>query len=282
MLLACDENARPLAGLCEGPPNPASTCHERADVVLVEDAISNFIFYNRLVDGLSARNYELYERSGHNQFSATFATFRATEAGRDGDILAEIMAKAGQQNIAYPDLMVSSGMFQAAQLAAELDWNDDLANMRRRLSDADLNALVAQAVKDLDARERGARRILACGTSDPDPGCAVTVRYLAQVIRVFPAPQVFAQIVHGFRLAQTDPRIVGINLVAPEDDPVTLRDYTQQMEAVGFAGAQAPDVAIALHAGESTMGLVPPEGLRFHIRQAVEIAGPTGSGTEST
>jgi len=27
-----------------------------------------------------------------------------------------------------------------------------------------------------------------------------------------------------------------------------------------------------LHAGELTLGLVPPEGLRFHIRQAVELA----------
>jgi adenosine deaminase len=31
-------------------------------------------------------------------------------------------------------------------------------------------------------------------------------------------------------------------------------------------------VNIALHAGELTLGLVPPEHLRFHIRQAVQIA----------
>jgi len=30
-------------------------------------------------------------------------------------------------------------------------------------------------------------------------------------------------------------------------------------------------VHISLHAGELAMGLVPPEGLRFHIRQAVEL-----------
>jgi len=31
-----------------------------------------------------------------------------------------------------------------------------------------------------------------------------------------------------------------------------------------------PDVHVALHAGELASGLVPPEGLRFHIREAVE------------
>jgi adenosine deaminase len=33
-----------------------------------------------------------------------------------------------------------------------------------------------------------------------------------------------------------------------------------------------PKVHISLHAGELAPGLVPPDGLRFHIRQAVEIA----------
>jgi adenosine deaminase len=32
-----------------------------------------------------------------------------------------------------------------------------------------------------------------------------------------------------------------------------------------------PRVHIALHAGELASGLVPPEGLRFHIREAIEI-----------
>ena len=51
---------------------------------------------------------------------------------------------------------------------------------------------------------------------------------------------------------------------------------------VAFASREAPDAGIALHAGELTLGLVPPEALRFHIRQAVEIAGAhrIGHGTD--
>jgi len=51
-----------------------------------------------------------------------------------------------------------------------------------------------------------------------------------------------------------------------------MRDYTQQMKMVGFLHALYPKVHISLHAGELALGLVPPEGLRFHIRQAVELA----------
>jgi adenosine deaminase len=42
---------------------------------------------------------------------------------------------------------------------------------------------------------------------------------------------------------------------------------------VGYLHSVYPDVPISLHAGELAYGLVPPEGLTFHIRQAVEIAG---------
>jgi adenosine deaminase len=66
--------------------------------------------------------------------------------------------------------------------------------------------------------------------------------------------------------------VVGINLVPPEDDRVTLADYSKQMASVAFAGAEVPGVAATLHAGELTMGLVPPEDLRFHIREAVLTA----------
>ena len=42
---------------------------------------------------------------------------------------------------------------------------------------------------------------------------------------------------------------------------------------LGFLAEHYPGVPIALHAGELTLGLVPPEHLRFHIREAVEVAG---------
>jgi hypothetical protein len=117
------------------------------------------------------------------------------------------------------------------------------------------------------------RVLLNCAASVAQPGCRVAIRYLAQVIRTFPPEQVFAQSVLAFELGRTDPRFVGLNLVAPEDDPVTLRDYDTQMRMLGFLTTRFPAVKLTLHAGELTLGLVPPEALRSHIRAAVEIAG---------
>ena len=45
------------------------------------------------------------------------------------------------------------------------------------------------------------------------------------------------------------------------------------MEMLRFLSTQYRNVPIALHAGELTLGMVRPEELRFHIREAVEVAG---------
>ena len=45
------------------------------------------------------------------------------------------------------------------------------------------------------------------------------------------------------------------------------------MRIIGALRRHYPGVNVTLHAGELWEGLVPPEGLRFHIREAVEVAG---------
>ncbi len=64
---------------------------------------------------------------------------------------------------------------------------------------------------------------------------------------------------------------VGINLVMREDGFISMRDYTLQMKMLDYLHSVYPKVRITLHAGELAPGLVPPEGLRFHIRQAIEL-----------
>src|SRR6185437_3199082 len=78
--------------------------------------------------------------------------------------------------------------------------------------------------------------------------------------------------------ADSDPRFVGVNLVAPEDDPVALRDFEFQMRMFQFFHARYPKVKLSLHAGELALGLVPPSALGFHIRDTIEIAGASRIG----
>jgi adenosine deaminase len=106
------------------------------------------------------------------------------------------------------------------------------------------------------------------------------VRSIYQVLRAFAPEQVFAQTLLGFETVQAsidekgshDGSFVGINFVQPEDAYVAMRDYNVQMQMLKYLHSVYPQVHISLHAGELAPGLVPPEGMRFHIRQAVELA----------
>ena len=101
--------------------------------------------------------------------------------------------------------------------------------------------------------------------------CSVQVRWIYQVLRGFPPQQVFAQTLLGFEVASADPSVVGINFVMPEDGRLSMQDYGLQMQMLDFFHTVYPKVHISLHAGELAPGLVPPQGLSFHIREAVEL-----------
>jgi len=120
------------------------------------------------------------------------------------------------------------------------------------------------------------RDIEHCGTPQAAPACKVEIRYIYQVLRGNSPEQVFAQTLLGFETVQQtidahEPGFIGINFVMPEDGFLSMRDYTLQMKMLEYLHSVYPKVHISLHAGELAPGLVPPEGLRFHIRQAVEL-----------
>ena len=231
------------------------------------------LWHDRLVDAFSMRNYHPATQSGHDRFFQTFGRFSAATDGRTGDMLAEVSHRAADNHERYLELMDTPGFGSLAGLAFKVGWDNDWDRMRQKLLAAGLRdtlKVIERAVTQNEARRDA---LLGCKSAQPDEGCAVTVRYDYQVLRAMPPAVVFTQILAGYELAAGDPRFVGFNLVQPEDDPVAMRDYTLHMRIIQHLHAEYPTVPVSLHAGELVLGLVPPEGLRFHITQAVEIAG---------
>ena len=125
-------------------------------------------------------------------------------------------------------------------------------------------------------RTTGALVLAACAvagtaTTAPGDGCRVTLRYICRVARANNPQSVFGQMLAGFEIAAADPRLVSLNLVQPEDDPLAVRDSLLQMRMLDYLHGQYPNVKITLHAGELVEGLVPPEVLKFHIRESVRL-----------
>jgi hypothetical protein len=257
-------------------------CDENMGKPLLKKAAKNLGIYASLVDAFSTRNYQLGMASGRTQFFTSFSRFDAVTETENGPAynLASAARRAADQNILYLELMFSEGMRAARKIGKATPWTDDAANLRQTLLDSGVRALAAKTRAVYDKMERNARKLLNCPpTAKTDQAtpltsafCGVQVRYIASLKRIVPKEQLFAELVHAFELVKTDPRIVGINLVGPEDAPITLRTYRKQMELIGALKTIIPDVPVSLHAGELKLGMVPPKHLRSHIRDAVEIA----------
>ena len=50
-----------------------------------------------------------------------------------------------------------------------------------------------------------------------------------------------------------------------------MADYHLQMQMLDYLHSVYPNVKVSLHAGELAPGLVPPDGLKFHIREAIDL-----------
>ena len=246
------------------------SCEKYTSKPVIRCAYGDHVLYNTIVDAWSMRNWEPGEESGHDHFFATFEKFSLATHNHIGDALAEAASRAAEDHLQYLELMHTADSVQSGQLGAKLGWDDDFAGMREKLLSGGLESIVAATRKRLDDDESTMRSVLKCGTPQANASCDVKVRYLYQVLRGLPREMVFAEILFGFELAQADPRFVGLNLVMPEDWYVPMHDFKLHMKMLDYLHGLYPKVHISLHAGELAMGLVPPEGLRFHIRESVE------------
>jgi adenosine deaminase len=252
------------------PPPCDTSCAKYTNKPAVRCAYGDQVLYNQLIDAWSMRNWNRAEDSGHDHFFATFDKFELASLNSVGDQLAEVSQRAAADHVSYLELMHTADEMQGAELAAKLGWDDDFGKMRDRLLSDGLKDVMAAARTTLDRDETRRQKLLHCDAANADAGCRVTVRYLYQVLRGLPKEMVFAQIVLGFELAQADPRFVGLNLVMPEDWYVPMHDFDLHMRMLDYLHGVYPKVHITLHAGELAMGLVPPDGLAFHIRESMD------------
>lgn len=261
----------------EPPPCPAERAIERF-------AGENEFGFDRLVDAMSTRGVQRgvgqNDVSGHTQFFRSFDRFFKM-AGDTAQMLTSVRRIAAGDNLSYLELDHNTAALSSVVRAAG-DGPVSAADLGAQYA-ADAKAFAAfipQARAELDADESASAKAMACGTAAAEPGCKVAVHYLFQSLRALPPAQVYRSLILGFMMADADPRFVGVNIVMPEDAYLARRDYKLHMAMIRFLAGKYPKVKLTLHAGEVTLGQVPPEDLVDHIEQAVAVgAKRIGHGT---
>ncbi len=278
---------KPSATIPSVPPQPV--CGEGN--VRASDAFKDQHLYDSLVDSFSMRSFVASSgTSGHDQFFATFERFGAISKSHTGEWLDEVATRAAAQNEQYLEIMETPVFSEVTHLIAHMGWpatpvdpslnrtgdatgttRQDLSRLRETLLDAGLRDEAAIDIKQLDEALAARDRIEDCGQASARASCSVKIRFLYQVLRANPPQHVFAQALLAFEVASQDPRVVGLNFVQPEDAYLSMSEYHRQMLMLDYLHSVYPAVHISLHAGELAPGLVPPAGLRFHIREAVDL-----------
>ena len=269
------------------------------------EAFKDQHLYDELVDSFSMRAFTPTPGTdGHDQFFATFARFGGIGKQHHAEWLDEVATRAAAQNEQYLEIMDTPSFGHAATLGYTLGWPGtplpptttsatsvqdltsgtsvaELSALRDKLLAAGLREEVKVDREEYAEALAGARTMEKCDTPEAKPACRVDIRFLFQVLRAFPPQQVFAQTLLAFEVAEAErmspaeaghPLVVGLNFVQPEDAYLAMSEYHRQMLMLGYLRSVYPRVHVSLHAGELAPGLVPPEGLDAHIREAVELA----------
>jgi adenosine deaminase len=282
-----------IQGLCIDPvalgfvaPDSEKNCgkgHVPAATILKDQHL-----YDALVDSFSMRGFVPSSgTTGHDQFFATFGRFGGLK-NVTGQWLDEVATRAASQNEQYLEIMNTPTFSKAAALGYKIGWPQDatehvtaaeLATLRTELLNGGLKNEVQLDLKEFADAKAARNAIEHCDLATAgDSGCSIHIHFIYQILRAFPPQQVFAQTLLGFETisaalaANPDaPDVVGINFVQPEDDRRAMADYHLQMQMMDYLHSVYPNVKISLHAGELAPGMVPPEGLKFHIREAIEL-----------
>lgn len=241
--------------------------------ITVDELYANAELYRKLLSAWSIKDYQ-EEHDGaappDQAFFNAFAYF-GTFASYTYDVgLAQLRDRARDENVLYIETMLSGVRFWFSdeQLDAQLRATAPNA------LDGVFRDLVDQFEADAKYRQGIDRFVdevakIHQGIDTDD----FTLRYQTYVYRDTTPSRVFAGLAAGFAAAQRSPLVVGVNMVGPENGITAVHDYGLHMRMVRYLKQRYPGVKVALHAGELVKGMVPPEDLRFHIRDAVEVAG---------
>lgn len=227
----------------------------------------------------SIKDYFEGDEASDKHFFDAFDKFDLASKGLVREGLLELKQRAKAENVQYIELMYRSAK-HGLDLSDLKNYAFVLDSLQRQKNSAGLaivlDTLYARFIrkgiesKVLDYTQTIEKTHQELQLDDS----TFTMRFQGYVTRVLEDQvTLFGNLVASFLSAESSALIVGVNIVAPEDNPNSMRNYWLHMQFFKWCKKQFPKVKFSMHAGELTLGLVKPEELNWHINAAVRDAG---------
>ena len=251
-----------------------------------------------LIDKWSIRNFNpgKFPLGADEYFFGAFGLFNTVASRHTVELMQELRKRAARENVQYLEIMLSSPGINASKI-------DELCG--KGFYDR-YNKLLQKAIADDSERTKGrddTDKILAEifhqweNTPAMDDWAGKYVAYIDSIdvhstlssgydrapicyyhgyaSRNAAPLVVYAQLYIAFKAClREDSKLVGVNIVSAENSEIAIADYSAHMKMFRYLDkATSNKVNTSLHAGELTLGLVEPEEMCSHIREAVFVAG---------
>ncbi|AEE54094.1 adenosine deaminase [Haliscomenobacter hydrossis] len=227
----------------------------------------------------SIKDYNFIDIASDKHFFDAFAHFDLASKGVQTEGILEIKQRAKAENVQYIETMYKSvkhglNLDDLKPFSGKIDafQTQRIADSLMVVFDSIYQKLLAKGIEtrvlEHNANIEKTHRELKLDDAN------FTMRFQNSVNRVLSDQlTLFSNMVAAFISADRSDLMVGVNIVAPEDNPVSMRNYWLHMQMFKWCKKQFPKVKFSMHAGELTLGLVKPEDLNWHINAAVREAG---------
>jgi adenosine deaminase/adenosine deaminase CECR1 len=178
--------------------------------------------------------------------------------------------RAIKENVSFLETMLKSVGYSYSDKSFD-------EKARKAANDKDIISLFDELSSKIDADDAFEKRIcdFIKTLEDAHKGMdddRFMMRYQTYASRNSSPSVVFSALYAAFKAVDRSDILVGVNIVGAENGLIAIEDYGLHMRMFAYLKEKFPNVNVALHAGELTLGMVRPKDLKFHISQALLIA----------
>jgi adenosine deaminase len=252
---------------------PCSKC------ISIDSLKKNTALYRSVLETWSDLNYSDHfhlQDQPDQHFFNTFSYFGTISGSNYRAGLAEIKNRARTENVQYIETMLSSPDTKVTYRQSLIDSMVYFGSVKDTIN---LPLLFNSLVKSIQSTPsyntiiaNFIDSIYSYHKNIDDTN--FTMKFQAYASRGSKPDAVFTKLYSCFDAATRDKSslLVGVNIVGPENGIVAMNDYWLHMQMFKYLKHKFPTVKTSMHAGELAMGLVKPEDLTYHIREAVYSA----------
>ena len=233
----------------------------------------------KLIEKFSVKDYDGISNPSDKQFFDSFGYFSIPSSQRLDVGLRELKNRAKAENVIYIETMLQGIPVTSALKNINNSYNEKLRQadslhdevLLKKVLDSLYTTIISSGAMACAEKFNQTIETLHKNTAIDDSN--FTMRYLNYVSRIKQPLDVFRSLVLSFISADRSKLIVGVNIVAPENNDTAMRDYRLHMVMFKYCHEKFKTVKYSMHAGELVLGMVNPEELTWHIDAAVRIAG---------